>query len=103
MEQEILKFLLNNCRLDTAVILIVLWFIYRQQHATNKVIVLMADAVRAGLLSHLTNIHSGAMKKGDIGRDTLRIAEECYKHYKSLQGDGYADNIMRELRELPTK
>jgi len=58
-------------------------------------------AVRAGLLSHLTRIHSATLGKEYIRKDTYQIAEECFKQYKALHGDGYADGIMADIRKIP--
>lgn len=103
MEQEVLKFLLNNCRVDFVIVLVGLWFIYKKVKRIEDNFLNIECGVRAGLLSHLTAIHSNATKLGHIKKDTLRIAEECFKQYKGLGGDGYADGIMNELRTLQIK
>lgn len=70
----------------------------------NLIVLLnLVMAIRAGLLSHLTRIHSAIQGKDYIRKDTYQIAEECFKRYKNLGGDGYADGIMDDIRKIPRK
>lgn len=80
----------------TLLILIGLWFIYKQTQAVKF-------GVRAGLLAHLTRIHSATVNNGYIAKDTLLIVTECYRQYKDCGGDGYADHLMSEINQLQVK
>lgn len=92
MEKAILEYLAKVLEPSTLILLAILLFQAR-----------MLLAVRAGLLSHLTRIHSATQGKDFIRKDTYQIAEECFKQYKALWGDGYADGIMDDIRKIPRK
>lgn len=97
--QEIIFNAVSQC-VDgkTMLILIGLWFIYRR-------IGVVECGVRAGLLAHITRIHSNSVLHGDgtISKATLAIVEECNKQYVSLGGDGLAKKCMGEIRKLQVK
>lgn len=58
---------------------------------------------RAGLLADITRIHAGATKNHYISGDTKLIVMECYAQYKALGGDGFADNLIEEIKPLGKK
>lgn len=95
--QEIIFNAVSQC-VDgkTMLILIGLWFIYRRIGVVER-------GARAGLLADITRIHSGATKNGYISKDTLQIVMECHKQYKALGGDGFADDLIEEIRGLTKK
>lgn len=83
----------NNVDIRTFLILAGLYIIYRK-------IGVVECGVRSGLLAHITRIHAATTKNGYINKDTLQIVSECYRQYKSLGGDGYADGLMEDIKGL---
>lgn len=96
MEELIIESLAEIIEPRLLLVLAGLYVIYKQN-------LLLRSAVRAGLLAHITRIHDGAMAKGGISKDALRIVVECYTQYKATGGDGYADGLMSEINSLPIK
>lgn len=121
MEQAVWGAMAHYVRPDTLLILAAIFLLYRRfeteltkiykkiEELNNVISDLREEinrlkkGVRTGLLSHISRIHSGAMMNKRIGKDTARIVDECYAEYKGLGGDGYADNIMKEIMDLKTK
>lgn len=96
MEQVIWQSISGVVELKTLLVLAGLWFIYHR-------IGLVECGVRSGLLAHITRIHSATTKNGYISKDTLQIVSDCYMQYKRLGGDGYADQLLNEIKDLPIK
>lgn len=82
----------------TFLILVGIFLVYRR-------VGVVECGVRAGLLSHITRIHSNAVTHGDgtISKSTLAIVEECNRQYVALGGDGLAAKCMDEIRLLKVR
>lgn len=98
MEQIIWQAIANAVDFKTLLILAGLYFIYRKINVVE-------NGLRAGLLAHITRIHSNSVTHGDgtISKATLAIAEECNDQYVALGGDGLAKRCMDEIRQLKVK
>ena len=96
MEQVLWNIISQTVDIKTFLILAGLYIIYRK-------IGVVECGVRSGLLAHITRIHAGAVRNGTISKDALQIVSECYTQYKRLGGDGYADQLMKEIDDLKTK
>lgn len=93
MEQVIWQAIGDIVDARTLIILAGLYIIYRKINVVEC-------GVRSGLLAHITRIHAATTKNGYISKDTLQIVSECYRQYKELGGDGYADGLMEDIKGL---
>lgn len=100
MEQEALKFILSNCRFDMVIVLVGLWYIYKIINEIANKTVIFEQGLRSSLLCHIDRIHRDAMRKSTISREALICVEDCYKQYHACGGNGYATNMMNEIRNL---
>lgn len=98
MEQVIWQSVASVVDAKTLLILAGLYFIYCKINTVEC-------GLRAGLLAHITRIHSNSVTHGDgtISKATLAIAEECNAQYVALGGDGLAKRCMDEIRQLKVK
>ena len=87
----------------TAIIITALTAICRQLQDIKDDFEAVKAGTRAGLLADITRIHSGSKKNGYISGDTKLIVFECYAQYKALGGDGFADNLIEEIKALTKK
>lgn len=96
MEQLIFNNLAKAVEPQTLIIIVGLWLIYHKLGDVER-------GVRSGLLAHITRIHAATARNGYISKDTLQIVTDCYAQYKRLGGDGYADQLLGEIKALPIK
>lgn len=63
----------------------------------------MKDGVKFCLLNALRTYGEGLVARGDITSLELSAFEEAYQTYKALDGDGYADKLKEDVKNLPLK
>ena len=71
-----------------------------QQETTNKAV---KDALMNMALDRLSQAHRYYMKAKKIDELSMFFIEKLYCSYKSLDGNGHADTIMKDLRDLLAK
>ena len=67
---------------------------------------MLRAVVRASMLGTYRDFEAAACKyidKGEIPIQELQIIKETFDAYKDLGGNGFADNIMERVNELPIK
>ena len=70
----------------------------RDSKAQNEAIL---DATLSTLRYSLVEAHYNYVKYGKINRYALDAAEDQYKAYHDLGGNGFIENVMKEIRALP--
>lgn len=63
----------------------------------------LRDGVKLCLLKDLTDFGKELIAQGEATETQLRAFAEGYSAYKSLNGDGFADKIKKEVDNLPLK
>ena len=58
-----------------------------------------ADVLRYSI----TRAHADYIRQGYVDKYALQALEYLYRDYHSLNGNGFVDGLMHELRELPPK
>ena len=71
-----------------------------QQETTNKAV---KDALMNMALDRLSQAHRYYMKAKKIDELSMFFIEKLFCSYKSLDGNGHADNLMKDLRDLLSK
>lgn len=71
-----------------------------QQETTNKAV---KDALMNMALDRLSQAHRYYMKAKKIDELSMFFLEKLFCSYKSLDGNGHADNLMKDLRDLLSK
>ena len=97
MEQAITSLILNVLPTVVGVIIGYLWNKARGLSAKRDAI---EAAMRVILKVNLLRIYDTAVREGHITIETEGIAEEVYKHYHALGGNGQGTKIIADIRKL---
>jgi hypothetical protein len=84
----------------TAIIALCAWI----AKPVRKIIDLLSshsEALKAVLKNSITRAHREFTAKGEIGRFALQSVIDMHTQYKALGGNGFVDEIVEEIKELP--
>ena len=75
-------------------------YLWNKARGLSKERDLNKAALRTLLKINLLKIYDNAVREGHIAIETEGLAEEVYKHYHALGGNGQGTKIIEDIRKL---